>query len=32
MRIGMFYQIQIPKPWTAESEMQRYWEMLEQVE
>jgi alkanesulfonate monooxygenase SsuD/methylene tetrahydromethanopterin reductase-like flavin-dependent oxidoreductase (luciferase family) len=32
MRIGMFYQIQIPKAWTAESETQRYWEMLEQVE
>jgi alkanesulfonate monooxygenase SsuD/methylene tetrahydromethanopterin reductase-like flavin-dependent oxidoreductase (luciferase family) len=32
MRIGMFYQIQIPKPWTAESETQRCWEMLEQVE
>ena len=32
MRIGMFYQIQIPKPWTAESETQRYWEMIEQVE
>jgi alkanesulfonate monooxygenase SsuD/methylene tetrahydromethanopterin reductase-like flavin-dependent oxidoreductase (luciferase family) len=32
MRIGLFYQIQIPKPWTAESETQRYWEMIEQVE
>jgi alkanesulfonate monooxygenase SsuD/methylene tetrahydromethanopterin reductase-like flavin-dependent oxidoreductase (luciferase family) len=32
MRIGMFYQIQIPKPWTAASETQRYWEMIEQVE
>ena len=32
MRIGVFYQIQIAKPWTTESETQRYWEMLEQVE
>ena len=32
MRIGMFYQIQIPKPWTSQSESQRYWEMIEQVE
>jgi hypothetical protein len=32
MRIGLFYQIQIPRPWTTESETQRYWEMIEQVE
>jgi alkanesulfonate monooxygenase SsuD/methylene tetrahydromethanopterin reductase-like flavin-dependent oxidoreductase (luciferase family) len=32
MRIGLFYQIQVPKPWTTESETQRYWEMIEQVE
>ena len=31
MQIGLFYQIQVPKPWTAESESQRYWEMMEQV-
>ena len=31
MQIGMFYQIQVPKPWTAQSESNRYWEMLEQV-
>jgi alkanesulfonate monooxygenase SsuD/methylene tetrahydromethanopterin reductase-like flavin-dependent oxidoreductase (luciferase family) len=32
MRLGLFYQIQIPRPWTTESETQRYWEMIEQVE
>jgi alkanesulfonate monooxygenase SsuD/methylene tetrahydromethanopterin reductase-like flavin-dependent oxidoreductase (luciferase family) len=32
MPIGMFYQMQIPKPWTTESETQRYGEMLAQVE
>ena len=32
MKIGMFYQIQVPKPWTAEGERDRYWEMVEQVE
>ena len=32
MKIGMFYQIQVPKPWTAEGERDRYWEMMEQVE
>ena len=31
MRIGMFYQIQVPKPWTPDSESDRYWEMMEQV-
>ena len=31
MQIGLFYQIQVPKPWNAESETQRYWEMLEEV-
>ena len=31
MQIGMFYQIQVPKPWTAQTESDRYWEMLEQV-
>jgi hypothetical protein len=30
MRIGLFYQIQVPKPWTAESEAQRIYEALEQ--
>ena len=27
MRIGLFYQIQVPKPWTA----QRIYEALEQI-
>ena len=31
MQIGMFYQIQVPKPWTATSDYDRHWEMLEQV-
>ena len=31
MQLGLFYQIQVPKPWTAESESQRFWEMVEQV-
>ena len=31
MRIGMFYQIQVPLPWTTTSEAERYRDMLEQV-
>src|SRR6202158_732940 len=31
MRIALFYQIQVPKPWTASSESQRIYEALEQV-
>jgi alkanesulfonate monooxygenase SsuD/methylene tetrahydromethanopterin reductase-like flavin-dependent oxidoreductase (luciferase family) len=31
MRIGLFYQIQVPKPWTAESEAQRIYEALDQI-
>ena len=31
MQIGMFYQIQVPRPWTATSDYDRHWEMLEQV-
>ena len=31
MRIGLFYQIQVPKPWTAESELRRIHEALEQI-
>jgi alkanesulfonate monooxygenase SsuD/methylene tetrahydromethanopterin reductase-like flavin-dependent oxidoreductase (luciferase family) len=27
----MFYQMSVPKPWTAESESNRFWEMVEQV-
>ena len=31
MQIGMFYQLQVPKPWTAQSESDLYWEMIEQA-
>jgi alkanesulfonate monooxygenase SsuD/methylene tetrahydromethanopterin reductase-like flavin-dependent oxidoreductase (luciferase family) len=31
MRIGLFYQIQVPKPWTRSSESQRIYEALEQI-
>ena len=31
MQLGLFYQIQVPKPWTADSESQRFFEMMEQV-
>ena len=31
MRIGLFYQIQVPKPWTPQSEAQRIYEALEQI-
>ena len=31
MRIGLFYQIQVPKPWTASSESDRIYEALEQI-
>src|SRR6516162_5449348 len=31
MRIGLFYQIQVPKPWTPSSEAQRIYEALEQI-
>ncbi len=31
MDIGLFYQIQVPRPWSDQSESQRYWEMLEEV-
>ena len=31
MRIGLFYQIQVPKPWTRTSESQRIYEALEQI-
>ena len=31
MRVGLFYQIQVPKPWTASSESQRIHEALEQI-
>src|SRR5437016_5362522 len=31
MRLSLFYQIQVPKPWTAESEAQRIYEAIEQI-
>jgi alkanesulfonate monooxygenase SsuD/methylene tetrahydromethanopterin reductase-like flavin-dependent oxidoreductase (luciferase family) len=31
MRIGLFYQIQVPKPWTRTSESQRIYEALDQI-
>ena len=31
MQIGMFYQIQVPKPWTPTSDFDRYWEMMDQI-
>jgi alkanesulfonate monooxygenase SsuD/methylene tetrahydromethanopterin reductase-like flavin-dependent oxidoreductase (luciferase family) len=31
MRIGLFYQIQVPQPWTPSSESQRIYEALEQI-
>jgi alkanesulfonate monooxygenase SsuD/methylene tetrahydromethanopterin reductase-like flavin-dependent oxidoreductase (luciferase family) len=31
MRIGLFYQIQVPKPWSATSEADRIYEALEQI-
>jgi alkanesulfonate monooxygenase SsuD/methylene tetrahydromethanopterin reductase-like flavin-dependent oxidoreductase (luciferase family) len=31
MRISLFYQIQVPKPWTASSESERIHEALEQI-
>lgn len=31
MRFGLFYQIQVPKPWNDESEAKRIHEALEQI-
>ena len=31
MRVSLFYQIQVPKPWTPSSESQRIHEALEQI-
>ena len=31
MQIGMFYQMQVPRPWTRGSESQRFLDMLDQV-
>ena len=32
MQIGMFYQIQVPKPWAPDSDYKKHWELLEQVD
>ena len=31
MKFGLFYQIQVPKPWDEQSEARRIWEALEQI-
>ncbi|HCL25174.1 MAG TPA: hypothetical protein DHW65_02350 [Dehalococcoidia bacterium] len=31
MQIGMFYQVQVPRPWTQTSDYDRHWEMMDQV-
>ena len=31
MKFGLFYQIQVPKPWNEESEALRIWEALDQI-
>ena len=31
MKFGLFYQIQVPKPWSADSEAKRIWEALDQI-
>jgi alkanesulfonate monooxygenase SsuD/methylene tetrahydromethanopterin reductase-like flavin-dependent oxidoreductase (luciferase family) len=31
VRLSLFYQIQVPKPWTASSEAERIYEALEQI-
>ena len=31
MDLGLFYQIQVPKPWDAASESRKFHEMMEQV-
>ena len=32
MKFGIFYEHQIPKPWTADSERRTFHESLEQIE
>ena len=32
MKFGLFYQIQVPKPWNEDSEAKRIWEALDQIE
>ena len=31
MKFGLFYQIQVPKPWDEQSEARRIWEALDQI-
>ena len=31
MRFGMFFELQMPKPWAANAESQTFWEAIEQV-
>ena len=31
MKFGLFYQIQVPKPWDEHSEARRIWEALDQI-
>ena len=31
MKFGLFYQIQVPKPWDEQSEAKRIWEALDQI-
>ncbi len=31
MKFGLFYQIQVPKPWSEQSEAKRIWEALDQI-
>ena len=31
MHIGMFYQVQVPKPWNSTSDSDRHWDMMDQV-
>ena len=31
MKFGLFYQIQVPKPWSEETEARRFWEALDQI-
>ena len=31
MKFGLFYQIQVPKPWDEDSEAKRIWEALDQI-
>ena len=31
MKFGLFYQIQVPKPWAEDSEAKRIWEALDQI-